>query len=369
MIYTKLFALASLALTAFAVKDLKNYSFEDFVKEFGHKWEGEEYHQRKGLFLKELARVIAHNELNHSWKETINQHSALTTSERSALFGRNKAAAASHSPLHEKPLPPNFTMKPLSELPASVDWRTVPNTVTAVKDQGSCGSCWAFASTAVLESHVAIASGKLYNFSPQQIAFCTPNPNHCGGTGGCGGATSELAFDYVAGAGMVQEYQLGYQAYFGQAPTECQITKYNKPVASISGYVKLPENNYTALMNAIAQVGPVAISVGASTWGAYSSGVFAGCSKDTVINHAVVLVGYGSENGKDYWLVRNSWSPSWGENGYIKVLRSDDDDNNCGTDNMPQDGSACEGETEPVKVCGTCGILYDSSYPVGAALV
>lgn len=267
-------------------------------------------------------------------------------------------------------LPSNFVLKPVSDLPTSVDWRTRADTVTAVKDQGSCGSCWAFASTAVLESHVAIATGELFDLSPQQIAFCTPNPNQCGGSGGCGGATSELAFDYVAGAGIVQEYQLGYQAYFGQEPANgCQITKLNKPVASISGYVKLPENNYTALMNAIAQVGPVAVSVGASTWSAYSSGIFKGCPKDVVINHAVTLVGYGTENGEDYWIVRNSWSPTWGEDGYIRVARSANDDTNCGTDYEPQMGSACEGETDPIKVCGTCGILYDSSYPVGAALV
>ena len=122
-------------------------------------------------------------------------------------------------------------------------------------------------------------------------------------------------------------------------------------------------------MNAIARVGPVVISVDASTWHSYSSGIFNGCNQvSSDINHAVTLVGYGEENGQKYWTVRNSWSPSWGEKGYIRLARSDSDDTNCATDTTPQDGSACAGDTAPVTTCGTCGILYDTCYPTGAAL-
>jgi cathepsin L len=254
-------------------------------------------------------------------------------------------------------------------LPKDVDWRNMPNVVSAVKDQGHCGSCWAFAAAAVLESHVALNTGLLYNLSPQQIAMCAPNPDHCGGTGGCNGATAEIAFDYVAGmSGILEEYQLGYTAYNGQN-TPCGFESADTtPVATINGFVKLPENNYTALMNAIAKVGPVAVSVDASNWHSYSSGIFNGCNQEQPdINHAVTLVGYGEDKGQKYWTVRNSWSPSYGELGYIRVLRDDSDESNCGMDITPQDGNACEGQTEPVKVCGTCGILYDSSYPTGAA--
>lgn len=140
---------------------------------------------------------------------------------------------------------------------------------------------------------------------------CAPNPDACGGTGGCEGATAEIAFDYVAGAGILEEYQLGYQAYQGQ-DSACGVTDSTIPVAHISGFVQLPENNYTALMNAIAQIGPMAISVDASEWHNYESGIFSGCNQESPdINHAVVLVGYGEENGQKYWTVRNSWSPSW----------------------------------------------------------
>jgi cathepsin L len=117
-------------------------------------------------------------------------------------------------------------------------------------------------------------------------------------------------------------------------------------------------------MNAVATIGPMSISVDASTWHAYSSGIYNGCNQvNPEIDHAVVLVGYGSENGQNYWLVRNSWSASWGEAGYIKLHRGDDEQNTCGSDIKPLDGSACAGQTDPVWVCGTCGILYDTAYP------
>jgi len=235
--------------------------------------------------------------------------------------------------------------------------------VSAVKDQGHCGSCWAFASTAVIESHFAIKTGKLFDLSPQQIAMCSPNPKHCGGTGGCAGATQEIAFEYAKTTGIYEEFQYPYLSYNG-TNQECYTPQFKPIIGKISDYVKLQANDYTALMNAIATIGPVTISVDASTWHSYESGIYSGCnSTNPDINHAVVLEGYGEENGVKYWLVRNSWSANYGEKGYIRILRTDDDDNVCGIDITPEHGSACEGEHDPQKVCGTCGILSDSSYP------
>jgi len=253
-------------------------------------------------------------------------------------------------------------------LPTSVDWRNTPNVVSAVKDQGHCGSCWAFASTATVESHVALATGKLFDFSVERTAFCSPNPDNCGGSGGCAGATAEVAFDYLAGSvGIYQEYQQGYTGY-GGTNGKCGVAS-GAPIAHIDGYVKLAVNNYTDLMNAVATVGPISVSVDAN-WGGYSSGIFSGCdvSKNVDIDHAVVLVGYGEENGQKYWTIRNSWNANWGEDGYIRLARSDSDDTNCGTDSTPHDGNACDGEDDPQKVCGTCGVLFDSSYPTGASV-
>ena len=114
------------------------------------------------------------------------------------------------------------------------------------------------------------------------------------------------------------------------------------------------------MINAVAQFGPIAVVVDASNWSAYDSGIYNGCDQiNSDINHGVVLVGYGP----GYWLVRNSWSASWGEAGYIRLYRDDNQATTCQLDVTPLDGTACAGETDPVTTCGTCGILYDSAYP------
>lgn len=351
-------------------RELGNYTFEKFVSDYKLNYGvgTPQYAQRKEIFDRELARVVANNKRNTSWKENVNHMSALTAEEKKAFTGRSKAVHAAHTPLRQSSVEASdFPKMKVSSLPTDVDWRN-EGVVTAVKDQGMCGSCWAFAATATLESHVAIASGELFDLSPQQIAACSPNPDKCGGTGNCQGATAEIAFDYMASsAGILEEFQYGYSEYFGKE-SDCAINPDGIPKAQISGYKQLTENNYEELMNAVAQVGPIAISVDASTWSAYDSGIFDGCNqKNPDIDHAVVLVGYGTDNGKDYWLVRNSWSASWGENGYIRLARTSSEQTRCGSDTTPCDGTACDGQCNtPVQVCGTCGILYDSSYPTGA---
>jgi len=129
-------------------------------------------------------------------------------------------------------------------------------------------------------------------------------------------------------------------------------------------------------VQAVANVGPIAISVDANAWGGYSRGIFTGCPKaprNVIIDHAVQLVGYGTDPATklDYWIVRNSWGGSWGEQGYIRMEKHSDGDKSkwCAIDNRPQDGSGCDGGPPQVTVCGSCGIWYDNSYPVGGKLV
>ena len=121
-------------------------------------------------------------------------------------------------------------------------------------------------------------------------------------------------------------------------------------------------------MQHLAEVGPLAVSVYASSWGAYSGGVFEGCSYDSniALNHAVQLVGYGTDEALgDYWIVRNSWGSRGGEDGYIRLKR--DSAAQCGTDSTPMDGTACSGGpgSDEQHVCGQCGVLFDVSYPLG----
>ena len=164
---------------------------------------------------------MKHNAAGLSWKEGVNQFSAMTSDEKKAYMGYHKGVARAQR--LKTVQPSDLPMRPVSELPPSVDWRS-KSVVSPVKDQGGCGSCWAFAATAVIESHVALNSGLLFDLSPQQITSCAPNPDQCGGTGGCTGATCELAFDYVAGTttGILQEFQYSYSSYYGNTGA-CQV--------------------------------------------------------------------------------------------------------------------------------------------------
>ena len=359
-------------LFAFACGFCTNGTFEQFIKHYNINIDFGEYEFRKTIYVQEQSRIFAHNKDNKGWKETLNSMSIMTKQERKKFLGYSKSVYVSHKPTYQTNLINSNYITNITILPEHVDWRQ-KGIVTAVKSQGSCGSCWAFASTAVIESHVAINTNKLFDLSVQQIATCTSNPDQCGGSGNCQGATAELAFDYVASSsGLYDEFELPYSEYYG-IESSCVIPNIT-PKVKITGFVKLEENNYEQLMDAVANYGPIAISVDASSWHAYSSGIFDGCNQlNPDINHAVVLVGYGTDSivNQDYWLVRNSWSASWGESGYIRLARKKGfaESESCGLDVTPQDGTACSGQTEPVKVCGTCGILYDSSYPIGATTI
>lgn len=189
-------------------------------------------------------------------------------------------ALAEPAPLH--------THVSLKDLPASLDWRE-KGVVTPVKDQGGCGGCWSFSAAETAESMVAIATGKLLTFSEQAILSCSTNPLQCGGTGGCSGATQEIAFNFSRDAGLILEADYPYRGQTGK----CDQSKLSKPAAHVTGYVFLPPNNYTALMNAVATIGPMAISAAAEPWQSYETGVFKGTSAD--VDHAIVLVGYGTD--------------------------------------------------------------------------
>ena len=332
-----------------------------------------ELEERRALFLAEQARVRAHNaRTDVSFKMSLNQFSAATPKEKRALLGKRTDMERAHKPKHliEQH---GFTMSPVGELPESVDWRT-KGYGTVAKDQGHCGSCFAFAAASMLEDYLFQQTSLLYTLSPQMGASCTPNPEHCGGSGGCAGGTAEIIFDFLASddpqAKMLQEWQYGYRSYNGD-DYACEIDEDTTPLITVEGFTMLAENNATEMMNAVAKMGPISIGVDASEWHAYDSGVFHGCNQQQIdVNHAVVLYGYGvdEETGEKYWLIRNSWSPSFGENGYIRIARTDDESENCGIQWRVQDNDACDGDYKPRKVCGTCGILSGSSYLRGVDL-
>uniref|UniRef100_A0A7S2IQV0 Peptidase C1A papain C-terminal domain-containing protein n=1 Tax=Haptolina brevifila TaxID=156173 RepID=A0A7S2IQV0_9EUKA len=362
-----MFALATAAslsaLLAGERSDLSTYTFEAYVSEFGKSYATvEEHASRAAIFADNVAQILEHNsQRDKTWFMTINHFADMTNAEfKKARTGRAKTTKTFTAA-------PHFHT-PLESLPDTLDWRTKEGVVTKAKDQGGCGSCWAFSATETLESAAALASGEAAPIlSPQQIVSCSPNPQHCGGTGGCDGSTQELAFQYTETAGIVAESDYPYEGITGT----CKQSKIGSPVVKNNGFVKLPGNNYTALMNAVATVGPIAISVaaGSMSWQFYGGGVYSGnrCGWDE--DHAVGLVGYGKKGTKDYWIVRNSWGVSWGDEGFMYLERFGEGKEPCGMDDTPLDGGACAGDTKPEKLCGACGILSDSSYPTGVKMV
>lgn len=357
---------------------LADYTWEQYQQDFDKAYNSiTELSSRKGIFARNLEMVKAHNaQPEKTWWATVNEFTDLTNDEFRAI-------RTGHSPDTRNLNRVSLSAK-LSDLPDSVDWRkedprpgqTTSGVVTPVKNQASCGSCWAFSATQTLESHLAIATGEEAPvLSPQQIVSCAPNPDHCGGTGGCQGSTQPLAFNYTQTAGITLNSDYPYTSGIG-ITGQCKEAKI-KPVAQNDGYEVLPENDYTALVTALATKGPIAISVAAGGlgWQLYGGGVYSDSGAihpflcDFTIDHAVQLVGYGEDNGKMYWTVRNSWGGGWGEGGYIRVERHGEGNEPCGMDKKPQDGMACAGDTDPKKYCGLCGILSSSSYPTGMKLV
>jgi len=354
-----LFALITL-ITADQWHELESYTFDDYVLDFPSKnYKIHEKPLRKQIFDMKLKEIKKHNsDDTKSWKLSVNQFTDRTDEEFQRVLGMRKGMLyANKNDVH------SYSHKiDLSAIPPSIDWRT-KGVVTKVKDQGSCGSCWTFGTAETTESYYAMSTGKLVVLSEQQILDCTPNPQQCGGTGGCGGGTAELAWAKIIQlGGLASEESYPYISGDGSAQA-CYFAKV-KPVANVTSYVNLPSNEPAPILDHLANNGPLAISVDAGTWSSYSEGVYDGCDQSSPdLDHEVMLVGYGTDaKHGDYWLVRNSWGPNWGEDGYIRLSRKATPQ--CGTDRTPGDGDGCANGPPTVKVCGTCGILYDACYPV-----
>jgi len=352
-----------------------SYSFDLYKKEFHKKYESpQEETLRREIFTLKLKQILAHNsDSSSTWKMGVNQFTDRTKEEFSKVLGvrkdmlfesrESKERIERSTSLQQLKIQHKQTVDPY---PPSVDWRA-RGVISAVKDQGQCGSCWSFASSETLESHWAIVTGELANLSEQQILDCTLNPKQCGGTGGCGGGTTEVAYQTIIDkqGGLSSEWTYPYNSYFGDNFDECDFSSQTPAVAMLESFTDLPSNLPDPVMYTLAYVGPLAISVDASGWDNYESGVFTGCNlQNPDLDHGVQLVGYGEDrdgNG-DFWLVRNSWSAYWGESGYIRIAKSDNI--TCGVDLNPSDGDGCLHGPPNVTVCGPCGLLYDPVLPI-----
>eukprot|EP00416_Gambierdiscus_australes_P028040 CAMPEP_0171065478 /NCGR_PEP_ID=MMETSP0766_2-20121228/6867_1 /TAXON_ID=439317 /ORGANISM="Gambierdiscus australes, Strain CAWD 149" /LENGTH=319 /DNA_ID=CAMNT_0011521583 /DNA_START=111 /DNA_END=1070 /DNA_ORIENTATION=- len=239
----------------------------------------------------------------------------------------------------------------------------------AMRQQGNCGSCWAISAVEAVEAQLQRSGVLVPQLSAQALVDCVPNPQHCGGSGGCDGATGELAYAFMRDHGIPLESDLQYTARTAACPQAgLEGAWHATRRARVGGWSQLPSNQADPLKAALVSEGPVVVAVDGNNWFNYDNGVFDSCDKDATLGHAVLAKGYGEDIGKKYWLIQNSWGSDWGEQGHIRLVMHDNEDQWCGTDKKPQEGVGCDGGPAQVTVCGTCGILYDPIIPTGVRL-
>ncbi|KAH6781071.1 Granulin repeat cysteine protease family protein [Perilla frutescens var. hirtella] len=287
-----------------------------------------EKEKRFQIFKDNLRYVEEQNAApDRTYKLGINRFADLTVQEyRRMYLGTRQRGARRLAATKSDRYAPNDG----DALPESVDWRA-KGAVAPVKDQGSCGSCWAFSTIAAVEGINQIKTGSLISLSEQELVDCDKSYNQ-----GCNGGLMDYAFQFIINNGGIDTEE--DYPYKGK-DAKCDQYRKNAKVVSIDGYEDVPENDEKALQKAVAhQPVSVAIEAGGRDFQLYQSGIFTGkCG--TNLDHGVVAVGYGTENGKDYWIVRNSWGSSWGEQGYLRMERNVADKT------------------------GLCGIAVEPSYP------
>jgi len=272
-----------------------------------------EYQKRYAIWSSNYKRVLQHNSEDHTYEVGMNYFADLDNAEFRALYTMPKMPSAEHS---GEPFYPHGYL-----IPESLDWRTL-GMVNPVKDQGQCGSCYAFGAVAGMEAAYAKAGHSLVRMSEQNAIDCSWNY----GNEGCNGGWHYSVFDYVIKNGGI-DGEATYP-YTAKSSYTCKYKAENS-VGTIKSYYKVDENE-DALLQAAAE-GVVSIAIDAGNWSfqMYKSGVYnePKCSP-TDLDHAVALVGFGTQNGQDYWIVRNSWGTSWGNKGYILMSRGKN--NQCG---------------------------------------
>lgn len=221
----------------------------------------------------------------------------------------------------------------MNDLPLAVDWRS-EGAVTGVKDQGACGSCWAFSAIGALESIWKLKNGNLYDLSEQQLVDCSQSE----GNFGCNGGLMDYAFNYTKQKGVCSENTYPY-AGFDQTckETQCNKTVTTRGCANLwsgdSQTTEMALNFFVGLHHPVS----IAVFAGNSAWMSYQSGIVtdANCHYDSNLDHGVVVVGYNrssTNGGTDYWIVKNSWGSDWGVNGYIYLAMDTD---TCGISRLP----------------------------------
>lgn len=267
----------------------------------------------------------------------IDEHNALNLSytvEANQFINRNYTDEYFVDPSHGHFIQKNETLHTLQlndalPAPLQINWEK-KNHVSSVKNQLRCGGCWAFSSAEAVESIWSIQNNVLYNLSEQELIDCSSSY----GNNGCNGGSMDAAFQYIIQNGLCTNLSYPYQA----AQNECQNNTC-EAVVKITNYSDITQNQEMILKRAVAlQPVSVAIQANKRSFQMYQSGIYSDPECGTQLDHGVLIVGYGHsfEDNMDYWIVKNSWGPEWGENGYIRIQRNIDDERGlCGIAMQP----------------------------------
>jgi hypothetical protein len=305
--------LLALIFPAFATSEVElQEAFTRWMLKHEKAYEPEEIFLRFDVFKHNHHFVQEHNSQNRSYEVELNRFADLTQGEFKVLFLGYKPEIRLHNEKHSAPW--LYHLK--SPKNDSLDW-TQKGVVTPVKNQGHCGSCCAFSTTGAVEGAVAIKHGALHSLSEQQLVDCGWRY----GNMGCNGGLMDRAFKYIEAHGLCAEDDYPYEAKEGRCKaSECTGVTGTK----LSGYQDVGQNE-DALLDAL-KVGPISVAIEADQAGfqLYKSGVFTGACGSS-LDHGVLLVGFGTDHDQDYWKVKNSWGSNWGEDGYIRLIRNQDE--------------------------------------------
>ncbi|XP_073315710.1 cysteine protease XCP2-like [Primulina huaijiensis] len=285
--------------------------FESWMDKHGKKYKSiEDKLLRFEIFKDNLKHIDERNKATSNYWLGLNEFADMSPDE----FKKGYLGFKVDSMFHKKnDSPQEFMYKDFNTLPKSVDWRK-KGAVTRIKNQGSCGSCWAFSTVAAVEGINQIVTGNLTELSEQELIDCDTTHNN-----GCNGGLMDYAFQFiVSNGGLHHEEEYPYLMEEGT----CEENRDESELVTISGYQDVPANDGQSLLKALANQ-PVSVAIEASgrDFQFYSGGVFDGhCGNE--LDHGVAAVGYGSSKGLDYIIVKNSWGPKWGEKGFIRMKRN-----------------------------------------------